>query len=139
MPRFSKSSMAKLKMCDPLLMSLFLEVIKHYDCIILETWRSKEKQNTLVDEGRSKVTWPNSKHNTTNNKPGMVKAVDVVPYPLDWSNSRKNIYRYYQFSGIVIGIALRMNIGIRWGGDWDRDFDFNDQNFNDLPHYELID
>jgi hypothetical protein len=30
-----------------------------------------------------------------------------------------------------------MGIGLRWGGDWDSDKDFSDQNFDDLVHWEL--
>jgi hypothetical protein len=32
-----------------------------------------------------------------------------------------------------------MEVKLRWGGDWDSDKDTKDQNFNDLPHFELID
>jgi len=27
---------------------------------------------------------------------------------------------------------------LRWGGDWDSDKVFDDQNFDDLPHFELV-
>ena len=46
---------------------------------------------------------------------------------------------FYYFGGIVRGIALEMGIRIRWGGDWDGDHTLNDQNFNDLLHFEVID
>ncbi len=47
-------------------------------------------------------------------------------------------------AGIVIGIADEMyksgevSHKVRWGGDWDRDGDFNDETFKDLWHFELI-
>ena len=68
-------------------------------------------------------------------------AVDVAPYPLDW----KNIHKFYLFAGFVLGIVEAINanphlndkIKIRWGGDWDSDYDLNDQTFNDLVHFEI--
>ena len=37
----------------------------------------------------------------------------------------------------VIGLAAGIDVNLRWGGDWDRDFDLKDQRFNDYPHFEL--
>ena len=71
-------------------------------------------------------------------------AVDVVPYPIDWgeagteSEKRKAIARFYHFAGYVLRTAEKMDISIRWGGDWDGDKDFSDQSFDDLPHWELL-
>ena len=36
-----------------------------------------------------------------------------------------------------MGIANRLEIPIRWGGDWDMDTYVKDQKFKDLPHFEL--
>ena len=41
-------------------------------------------------------------------------------------------------AGIISGIARTMGYIVRWGGDWDSDFDVRDQTFNDLGHFELI-
>lgn len=35
-------------------------------------------------------------------------------------------------------MAQSMCIEIRFGGDWDRDYDLDDQDFMDLVHFELI-
>ena len=35
----------------------------------------------------------------------------------------------YHFAGYVLRFASEIRIPIRWGGDWDRDLDVNDQNF----------
>ncbi len=32
----------------------------------------------------------------------------------------------------------KMTHAIRYGGDWDRDFDITDNKFQDLVHFELI-
>ncbi|MFQ5990813.1 MAG: hypothetical protein ACE5NA_00110 [Nitrospiraceae bacterium] len=45
--------------------------------------------------------------------------------------------RWRAFGGFVLGVAEMMDIPIRWGGDWDGDRTFRDQNFNDLSHFEL--
>jgi peptidoglycan L-alanyl-D-glutamate endopeptidase CwlK len=129
MPKFGTSSKAKLATCHPDLQRLFNEVIEYYDCTVICGNRSKEEQDKAFNEGRSKVQWPNSKHNGS---PSM--AADVVPYPIDWEDTR----RFYMFVGIVRGIAAMLNIKIRCGADWDGDMEVKDQNFHDLPHFELV-
>lgn len=140
MPSFSKASLDKLDTCDPRIKMIFGEVVKYVDCTILCGHRSKEEQDIAVAEKKSKTPWPNSKHNSTPSK-----AVDAAPYPVKWGEQgtpeqrRKDIARFYLFAGYVKSAADSMRIKIRWGGDWDSDMDFNDQNFDDLPHFELVD
>ena len=129
MAKFSEFSKNNLKDAHPKLRKVFNEVIKNYDCRVLCSHRGEGEQNKLYDEGRSKLMFPDSKHNA---EPSL--AVDVVPYPIDWNN----IDRFMHFGGYVKAVGDSMNISIRWGGDWDEDFDFNDQSFNDYPHFELI-
>jgi len=130
MPKFGKRSLDNLNTCHPDLQRLFNEVIKYYDCSVLCGHRTKEEQDAAYHDGRSKVQWPNGKHNSMPSK-----AVDVAPYPVDWSDTR----RFYMFVGIVRGIAAMMGIKIRVGADWDGDMEVKDQNFHDLPHVELMD
>lgn len=130
MPKFGRTSRNNLSTCHPDLQRLFNEIIKYYDCSVLCGHRSKEEQDKAFHEGRSKVQWPNSKHN------GMPsKAADVAPYPIDWNDTK----RFYMFVGIVRGFAANMGINIRCGADWDGDMEVKDQNFHDLPHFELLD
>ena len=128
MPYFSETSKKHLKTCHPDLQRLFEEVIRHYDCSILCGFRDKKEQNKAYEEGNSTKQWPDSRHNTEPSD-----AVDAVPYPIEWDNWK----RFYHFSGFVKGVAAKMGIRIRWGGDWDMDTDFDDQTFNDFPHFEL--
>lgn len=128
MPKFGIASTSKLETAHPDLQRLFREVIKHVDCTVLEGYRDKIAQDAAVAHGKSKTPWPTSKHNK---QPAM--AVDVVPWPIDWSNKE----RFYHFAGFVKGIAVGLGINIRWGGDWDSDNDFTDEHFVDMPHYEL--
>lgn len=132
MYKFSKRSQERLDTCHPKLKELFSEVIKYKDCSILCGYRDKDEQDELFKSGKSKAKWPNSYHNKI---PSL--AVDVLPYPFnveDWTDTRK----LYMFVGFVRAIAAKLNIKIRSGADWDGDFEVKDQNFHDLPHFELI-
>jgi len=128
MPYFGKTSKKRLSTCDSKLQKLFNEVIKHVDCSILEGHRDKDRQNKLYEEGKTKVKYPNGRHNRQPSS-----AVDVTPYPVDW----KDRERQTLFAGFVIGVASQMNINLRWGGDWDQDFQVLDNRFDDFPHFEL--
>ena len=129
MPKFGKRSREKLNTCDEDLIALFNEVVKYFDCSVLEGHRGRVLQDKYFKEGKSKLKFPDGRHNK---KPSV--AVDVVPYPIDWDN----IKQFYHFAGYVQGVADQLGIELRWGGDWDMDRDFTDQNFHDLPHFELI-
>ena len=37
-----------------------------------------------------------------------------------------------------MGVALGLGIEIRWGADWDQDYDIDDEKWRDWPHFELI-
>ena len=128
MAKFGNTSKKRLETCDERLQSLFNEVVKVFDCSILVGHRGEEDQNKAYKEGNSQVKWPKGKHNK---KPS--SAVDVAPYPIDWEDRE----RFSYFAGFVKGVAYRLNITLRWGGDWDGDNDLSDNNFDDLVHFEL--
>jgi peptidoglycan L-alanyl-D-glutamate endopeptidase CwlK len=62
------------------------------------------------------------------------QAIDVLPFPVDY----KDIERIYYFAGWVKCTAKKLGIKLTWGGDWNDNTIINDQNFQDLAHYELI-
>ena len=128
MPRFGKRSISRLKTCDQKLQELFYEVVKHFDCSIIEGHRGEERQNKAFADGNSKVKYPNGKHNQN---PSI--AVDVAPYPIDWSDRD----RFHYFGGFVLGVAKEMGMNIRWGGDWNQDTQTKDNKFDDLVHFEI--
>lgn len=135
MPKFSNKSLERLSQCDNRIQKVFKEVIKYRDCTILEGYRDKDLQDEYLRAGKSKVKWPNGKHNK---KPS--KAIDVVPYfkarpHIRWNDKLS----FYYFSGFVLGIATSLGITLRHGGNWDMDDELNDQSFFDLPHFELLD
>lgn len=135
MPKFSQESFSKLSTCHMELQTLFYEVVRSFDCSVLEGYRNEADQEAAFERGNTKIHYPHGKHN---GQPSM--AVDVAPYPIEW----KNIKRFYWFGGYVMGVAERlkqegkMTYSVRWGGDWDGDKDIDDQHFNDLVHFELV-
>lgn len=128
MPKFGTRSKKHLATCHPSLQKLFETVVVYFDCSVLCGYRGKEEQDEAYRQGRSTKKYPLSRHNKQPSK-----AVDVVPYPIDWNDKE----RFYFFAGFVKGIATLMGIDIRWGGDWDSDTEVHDQTFFDLPHFEL--
>jgi peptidoglycan LD-endopeptidase CwlK len=135
MPKFSEGSIDKLVTCHRDLQTLFMEVIKYFDCTVLEGFRDKDEQNKAFAEGKSKLQWPNGNHNQLPSR-----AVDVAPFPINW-NDRE---RFYFFAGRVLGIADmlkaqgKMTHSIRYGGDWNSDTQLKDNKFDDLVHFEIV-
>ena len=129
MPKFGKSSQARLETAHPNLQEIFNEVVKKIDCSVLEGYRGKEKQDKYFNQGKSKVKYPNGRHNKL---PSL--AVDVTPYPVDWNDRERQTL----FAGYVLGVASQMGYNLRWGGDWDNDFAVADNRFDDFPHFEII-
>ena len=124
MPRFGRTSLRKLETCNQPLQFLFKEVVKDFDCSILEGKRSLEDQKLLLKEGATKTL--DSAHLTGD-------AVDVAPYPIDFEDRD----RFHYFGGFVKGTAKQLGIDIIWGGDWNDDTKTKDNSFDDLVHFEL--
>lgn len=135
MPTFSEKSLERLATCHQDLQTLFKEVIKYFDCTIVEGHRGKEAQNRAFAEGKSQLQWPNGNHNQWPSN-----AVDVIPCPVDWNDRERMTY----FAGHVMGIAKTLKAqgkithDVRWGNDWNNDTEVKDNKFDDLPHFEII-
>lgn len=129
MPAFGQRSQDRLAECHEDLRRLFVAVVEHYDCTILQGHRGEAAQMEAFETGKSKLPWDLSKHNKV---PSL--AVDAAPWPVDWDN----LEAFRTFGGFVLGTAVALGITIRWGGDWDGDWTFTDQRFHDLPHFELV-
>lgn len=140
MPKYGARSMVTLGTLHPDLQKIFKTVLgMGYDHSLIEGHRGQSKQDRLFDEGKSKVKFPDGKHNSY---PSL--AVDAMPYfkdkpHIDWEH-RPSIFH---FAGIVRGVAFMLfSMGeithlVRWGGDWDNDFDVREKQWDDSPHYEL--
>ena len=127
--KFDKSSAKRIKTCHNDLQKLFTLVLQMYPCAVICGHRGERDQNAAYKAGFSKVKFPMSKHNKTPST-----AVDIYPLPLDWNDYK----RFYHFAGYVLAVADFLEIPIRFGGDWDGDKQFDDNKFNDLVHWELI-
>ena len=128
--KFGKRSLERLETCHPdiqKLMHLVIDRTKE-DFTVLEGIRTKEVQDKLFSEGKSKLKYPHSRHNIN---PSM--AIDIAPYPIDWHDTS----RFNKLAHVVLECAAELKLNVRWGGDWDMDGDTSDQTFNDLPHFEL--
>lgn len=146
MPRFSSSSKAvHITLCDEL-RYVMNEVIKHRDCKLLYGHRDEATQNRLYAEGRSKLRYPQSKHNTYPSD-----AVDVVPWPIpeEWGDLRgqdvrardlewKERVKFYELLAVIEYEAAKQGVKLRTGRDWDGDGDYRDQTFDDLVHVEVV-
>lgn len=129
MPKFSNTSLQRLETCHPDIQRLMHEVIKHFDCTVIEGHRSQEEQDKAYYSGRSQIKWPHGKHNSYPSN-----AIDVIPWPIDWADRE----RMSLFAGYMLATATQLGINLRWGGDWDRDTQVKDNKFDDLVHFELV-
>jgi len=120
MPSFSKRSIDNLDSCHPDLRKVAHEAIKHFDFTVICGHRGKAEQNKAFAEGKSKLKWPDSKHNKT---PSM--AMDCVPHPLDWSDTQS----FHAMAKVMKAAAKKLGVTMRWGGDF--------KNFFDGPHFEV--
>lgn len=131
MPKFGKTSRAKLSLCHGGIVTVMNRAIQIVDFKVLSTYRGESEQNALyiATPQRSKKMYPDSKHNK---KPS--DGIDIAPYPIDWDDRERFVY----LAGIVLGIGHALDVRLRWGGDWDMDTDLYDQTFMDLGHFEVI-
>ena len=104
MPRFGKRSKERLRGVDAKLVNVLNEVVKYFDITVIEGLRSQKRQDELVAEGKSKTKF--GKH-------VLGKAVDIAPYPIDWQ-ARDD---FHLLGGFVLGVASKMGVNFRWGGD----------------------
>lgn len=136
MPKFSKRSKDNLATADIKLQQLFNAVIEEFDCTVIYGHRTPEEQFELFKKGREKKdSWGVKTGKTVTNLDGSIKkskhnyypskAVDVVPFPLDWND----IKAFELLAKVVKEKALELNIEVTWGGDW--------VSLRDYPHWEI--
>lgn len=140
MNKWSQSSARKLATCHQDLQILANTVLIYHDCKVITGHRTEPEQERMVREGKSKVHWPNGKHNSLPSN-----AIDLAPYR-PGQNPWEYEYSLY-FAGFVLGIADclhrkgAMQHRIRWGGNWSSQRDgrsFKDVSFYDGLHFELV-
>jgi peptidoglycan L-alanyl-D-glutamate endopeptidase CwlK len=120
MPKFGAASKRNLAEAHPLLQQLFNAVILKTDCTVLDAQRNRQQQEQAFALGHSRAHFGQSAHNWS---PAV--AVDVVPYPLDWEDTKA----FQALAHVVLETAKELDIPITWGGSW--------ATLKDMPHYEL--
>lgn len=124
------------------------------DFTVLEGVRSKEQCWINYGKGRTadmchakgvpakyaapaekKVTWLNDPLNSKHCRQidGYGHAVDLVPFPIDWSN----LDRFDRMATIVLEAAKLEGVHVRYGGDWDGDGIRREKGESDSPHFEI--
>ncbi len=144
MNRWSHKSESALLTCDGRIVEICNRALHVMDCTIICGFRNAEAQTEAFRTGHSTKQWGESKHNFRETHPMHMRkpgdpavipwslAVDVAPYPIDWTDR----YRFAHFAGIMIGIAAELGTALVWGGNWDGG-DLEKQKFDDLVHFEL--
>ena len=131
MPKFGRKSLERLETCDVRLQDICNHAIKVFDFTVLEGYRDEETQQRLFWEGKSKLQFPNSKHNTNPSK-----AIDVAPWNngINWADKEA----FARLAGLMFGVASMKGIQLRWGGTWGGLQGKNKSGFYDLPHFEIV-
>ena len=146
--KLSKTSLEKLSTCDPYLQMVIKEAIKitPVDSGVAQGWRSVDQQRQYFKEGKSKIDPdkydPNqlikkAKH-VVNELARLSRAVDVFAY-IPGKGASWNVEHLCVIAGVILAVDKMHENRLRWGGNWDMDGEIiSDQNFQDLPHFELI-
>jgi peptidoglycan LD-endopeptidase CwlK len=134
MPQFSDLSKKRLAECHPDLQRILNVAIKEVDFTVMCGHRGKAEQDEAFENKKSRVRWPNSKHNKVPST-----AVDIAPWlpevKIDWNDTAA----FARLVGYIERIADDLGVRIRWGGDWNENFRTRDERLIDMPHIELVD
>ena len=131
--KLGKTSLARLQGVDETLVNVVKRAIEisEVDFTVLEGVRTLERQRELYAQGRTApgkiVTW------TMKSKHIDGKAVDLVPYPLDWDDLSK----FDKIRNAMFQAAKEQDVNLRWGADWDGDGKYREKGEYDSPHFEL--
>ncbi len=138
MSRVAGKSLAVLNGADPRLQEVVHAASEIMDLSVLCSIRTQQEQDEAFANKKSKLKWPNSKHNL---KPGQThsKAVDIIPYYADGLGSYdwNDHLAFARLAGVMFAVAKSKGVKLRWGGDFDRDGRSKDETFLDLPHFEI--
>ncbi len=137
--------------------------ITKQDFIVIEGVRSKEQCMINYGKGRTvaqvvakgipasfanpnhaKVTWLKNPFNSKHCKQvdGYGHAVDICPYPVDWSDLTKfDAIAQAMFTAekqlINEGVIPKIT-NLRWGADWNKNGKYRERGESDSPHFEIL-
>ena len=131
--KLGKTSLARLKGVDETLVNVVKRAIEisEVDFTVLEGVRTLERQRELYAQGRTApgkiVTW------TMKSRHIEGKAVDLVPYPLDWNDLEK----FNKIKDAMFQAAKELDVNLRWGADWNGNGEYREKGEYDSPHFEI--
>ena len=149
--QLSQKSLDRLKGVDERLAKVVKRAIElsPIDFMVLEGVRTREQCMINYGKGRTiaqcvakgvpakyanpnaaKVTWLN---NPFASKHVSGKAVDLVPYPVDWNDLKK----FDAIAKAMLQAAKELGVPVRWGADWDGDGKPRERGESDSPHFEI--
>lgn len=105
------ASHAKLATCHLDLVSVVLAVAETEDITVIVGHRGQADQDAAFKAKKSKLRWPNSRHNSMPST-----AVDLAPgiKRIDW----RDIASFVRLADVVHARAAELGIELEWGGDW---------------------
>lgn len=124
MPIHSASSRKKLLEVHPDLQRVVHAVAQRVNLLVVCGHRGKNDQNSAFLTGKSKLTWPHSKHNKMPSH-----AIDLAPLDENGKLSWDRLDLFDELGKIMLEEAEKLGIEIAWGGHW--------KSFVDRPHFEL--
>lgn len=136
--KFGAASEEKLKTCHPDLQRVVRRALSYgiLDLSVTEGHRTTEKQAEYFRDGKSKLDGVKnkSKHQETPSR-----AVDLMPFPavVFGKSVWEDTYRFHVLIGLMLAAASEEGVEIISGSDWGRDGSNTNDNFQDLPHFEL--
>lgn len=133
--KLTASSIKNLSGCDKRIQNVVLKVAIKRNICVIEGARSLERQEMLFKLKKTKTM--NSKHLITKDRKNSF-AVDLAPVKddgtIDWNDTKA----FHDLAKEILDEAKLQNVDLRWGGDWDRDGETEDEKFRDLVHFELV-
>lgn len=130
---YSQRSLTRLGTCHEDLQLLMREALADPECpsdiTIIEGHRGQARQDQLVEEGKSQLMWPRSRHNSM---PSM--AVDVAPYvngsvSWDWEHFTPLVSHIKDvWARLVANELVTGQYTLTAGADW---------RWKDGPHFQL--
>lgn len=124
------------------------------DFVVIEGVRSREQCMINYGKGRTaaqctakgipakyarpkeaKVTWLSNPFGSKHcpQKDGYSHAVDICPYPVDWSDTKK----FDAIAKAMLDAGRELGVNVRWGADWDKDGKPRERGESDSPHFEI--
>jgi peptidoglycan LD-endopeptidase CwlK len=122
-------SLKVLKTLPPELQKIYVAVNKTMPIVLTDGRRGRIAQTMAYKSGHSKVKFGDSPHNYD---PPL--ACDAYPAPF---SSRITVAQMVKLDRVIQQEAKRLNVPIREGVDWDRDGNWTNDRWRDLPHTEL--